>query len=48
LTCGQKSTPWGVLFIGALGRTHRGDKVLHFLSINRTLIQLRLKDFWNG
>jgi hypothetical protein len=29
-----------------LGPTRRGDGVLHFLSINRTLIRLRLEDFW--
>jgi hypothetical protein len=48
MTCGQKSTPWGALFIGVLGPTRRGDGILHFLSINRTLIQLRLEDFWKG
>jgi hypothetical protein len=37
-----------LLFIGVLGPTRRGDGVLHFLSINRTLIRLRLEDFWNG
>jgi hypothetical protein len=34
MTCGQKSTPWGALFIGVLGPTRRGDGILHFLSIN--------------
>jgi hypothetical protein len=36
------------LFIGVLGPTRRGDRVLHFLSINRTLIRLRLEDFRKG
>jgi hypothetical protein len=34
--------------MGLLGPTHRGCKVLRFLSINRTLIRLRLEDFWKG
>jgi hypothetical protein len=40
--CGTKFDEYGLLFIGLLGPTHRGDGVLHFLSINRTLIWLRL------
>jgi hypothetical protein len=36
------------LFIGILSSTRRGDRVLHFLSINQTLIRLRLEDFWKG
>jgi hypothetical protein len=36
------------LFIGVLGPTRGGDEVLLFLSINRTLIWLRLEDFWKG
>jgi hypothetical protein len=36
------------LFVGVLGPTRRGDRVLHFLSINQTLIQLRLEVFWKG
>jgi hypothetical protein len=36
------------LFVGVLGPTRRGDRVLHFLSINRTLIRLRLEDFLKG
>jgi hypothetical protein len=39
---------YGLLFIGVLGPTHRGDGVLHFLSINRTLIRLHLENFWKG
>jgi hypothetical protein len=39
--------PW-LLFIGVLGPTRRGDGYLHFISINRTLIRLRLEDFWRG
>jgi hypothetical protein len=37
----------GPLFIGVLGPTRIGDGVLHFLSINQTLIRFRLEDFWN-
>jgi hypothetical protein len=43
-----KFDEYGPLFIGVLGPTHRGDRVLHFLSINRTLIRFRLEDFWKG
>jgi hypothetical protein len=43
--CGTKFDKYGPLFIGLLGLTHRGDGVLYFLSINRTLIQLCLEDF---
>jgi hypothetical protein len=43
--CRQKFDEYGPLFIGVLGPTRRGDRVLHFLSINQTLIQLRLEDF---
>jgi hypothetical protein len=46
--CGQKIDEYMPLFIGVLGPTRRGDEVLHFLSINQTLIRLRLKDFWKG
>jgi hypothetical protein len=46
--CGQKFDEYGPLLIGVLGPTHRGDRVLNFLSINRTLIQLCLEDFWKG
>jgi hypothetical protein len=46
--CGTKFDEYRLLFIGLLGPTHRGDRVLHFLSINRTLIRLRLEDFWKG
>jgi hypothetical protein len=44
----EKSNEYGSLFIGVLGLTRRGDGVLHFLSINQTLIRLRLEDFWKG
>jgi hypothetical protein len=47
-TCGIEFDEYGPLFIGFLSPTHRGDKVLYFLSINRTLIRLRLEDFWKG
>jgi hypothetical protein len=46
--CGQKFNEYMPLFIGVLGPTHRGDGVLHFLFIKRTLIRLRLEDFWKG
>jgi hypothetical protein len=46
--CGTKFDEYGPLFIGLLGPTHRGCGVLIFLSINRTLIRLRLEDFWKG
>jgi hypothetical protein len=46
--CRKKFNEYGPLFIGVLSPTHRGDEDLHFLSINRTLIQLRLDDFWKG
>jgi hypothetical protein len=46
--CGQKFDEYVPLFIGVLGPTHRGDGVLHFLSINWTLIRLHLEDFWKG
>jgi hypothetical protein len=46
--CGTKFNEYGPLLIGLLGPTRRGDRVLHFLSINRTLIQLCLEDFWKG
>jgi hypothetical protein len=46
--CGTKSNEYRLLFIGLLGPTRRGDGVLHFLSINQTLIRLRLEDFWKG
>jgi hypothetical protein len=36
------------LFIGLLVWTCRGLGVLQFLSINQTLIQLRLEDLWKG
>jgi hypothetical protein len=42
--CGTKFDKYEPLFIGLLGPTHR-DGFLHFLSINQTLIQLRLEDF---
>jgi hypothetical protein len=45
---GKKFDEYGPLFIGVLGPTRRGDGILQFLSINRTLIQLRLEDFWKG
>jgi hypothetical protein len=45
---GTKFDEYRLLFIGLLGPTRRGDGVLHFLSINRTLIRLRLEDFWKG
>jgi hypothetical protein len=38
----------GPLFIGILAWTRRGLKVLRFLSINQSLIRLRLEDFWKG
>jgi hypothetical protein len=38
----------GCAIYRVLGPTHRGDGVLHFLSINQTLIQLRLEDSWKG
>jgi hypothetical protein len=43
-----KFDEYGMLFIGVLGPNRKGDGVLHFLSINRTLIRLRLEDFWKG
>jgi hypothetical protein len=46
--CGTKFDEYGPLFIGLLGPTRRGDEGLHFLFINRTLIRLRLEDFWKG
>jgi hypothetical protein len=46
--CGTKFDEYGPLFIGLLGPTRRGDGVQHFLSINRTLLRLRLEDFWKG
>jgi hypothetical protein len=46
--CRTKFDKYEPLFIGLLGPTRRGDGVLHFLFINQTLIQLRLKDFWKG
>jgi hypothetical protein len=46
--CRTKFDEYEPLFIGLLGPTRRGDGVLHFLSINRTLIQLRLEDIWKG
>jgi hypothetical protein len=41
--CGTTFDEYGPLFIWLLGPTRRGDGVLHFLSINRTLIRLRLE-----
>jgi hypothetical protein len=38
----------GRYLLGVLGPTRRGDVVLDFLLINRTLIRLRLEDFWKG
>jgi hypothetical protein len=46
--CGTKFDEYRPLFIGLLGPTRRGCGVLRFLSINRTLIRLRLEDFWKG
>jgi hypothetical protein len=46
--CGAKFDEYGPLFIGLLGPTRRGDRVLHLLSINQTLIRLCLQDFWKG
>jgi hypothetical protein len=43
-----KFDEYGPLFIGVLGPIHRGDEVPHFLSINQTIIRLRLEDFWKG
>jgi hypothetical protein len=43
-----KSDEYRQLFIGVLGPTQRGDEVLNFISINQTLIWLRLEDFWKG
>jgi hypothetical protein len=43
--CGTKFDEYGPLFIGLLGPIHRGDGVLHFLSMNRTLIRLRFGRF---
>jgi hypothetical protein len=43
-----KFNEYMLLFIGLLGPTRRGCRVLFFLSINRTLIRLRLEDFWKG
>jgi hypothetical protein len=43
-----KFDEYGPLFIGGFGPTRRGDRVLHFLSINQTLIRLHLEDFWKG
>jgi hypothetical protein len=44
--CRTKFDEYKPLFIGLIGPTRRGYRVLHFLSINRTLIRLHLKDFW--
>jgi hypothetical protein len=44
----SKFDEYGPLFIGFPGPTHRGDGVLHFLSINQNLIRLRLDDFLKG
>jgi hypothetical protein len=44
--CGTKFNEYRPSFIGLLGPTHRACGVLHFVCINRTLIQLRLEDFW--
>jgi hypothetical protein len=46
--CGTKFDEYGPLFIGLLGSTRRGDRVLHFLSINQTLVRLGLEDFLKG
>jgi hypothetical protein len=46
--CRTKFDEYGPLFIGLLGPTRRGDEVLRFLSINRTIIRLHLEDFWKG
>jgi hypothetical protein len=46
--CEQKFDKYRPLFIGVLGPTRREDRDLHFLSINRSLIWLRLEDFWKG
>jgi hypothetical protein len=46
--CRTKFYEYESLFIGLLGPTRRGDGVLHFLSINQTLIRLRLEYFWSG
>jgi hypothetical protein len=46
--CGTKFDEYGPLFIGLSVPTSRGCEVLHFLSMNRTLIRLRLEDFWMG
>jgi hypothetical protein len=43
-----KFVEYDPLFMGVLCPTRRGDEVLHFLSINLTLIWLRLEDFWKG
>jgi hypothetical protein len=45
---GTKFDKYGPLFIGLLGPTCRGDGVLRFLSINRTLIWLHFKEFCKG
>jgi hypothetical protein len=46
--CGTKFDEYGPLFIGLSVPSSRGCEVLHFLSMNRTLIRLRLEDFWMG
>jgi hypothetical protein len=43
--CGTKVELFIPLFIVLSILTHRGCGVLHFLSINQTLIRLRLEDF---
>jgi hypothetical protein len=46
--CGTKFNEYGLLFIGLLGPTRRGDGVLYFLSVNQTLIRLHSEDIWKG
>jgi hypothetical protein len=46
--CRTKFDEYGPLFVGLLSPTRRGCRVLHFLSVNQTLIRLRLEDFWKG
>jgi hypothetical protein len=47
-SCEQKFGLFRQLFIGVLAPTRRGYGVLHFLSSNRTQIQLHLKDIAKG
>jgi hypothetical protein len=46
--CRMKFNKYEPLFIGLLGPTCGGDRVLQILCTNQTLSQLHLGDFWKG